>query len=108
MICVEFNPCEGGQHFQVDLAVVAKSDSSNISQGQVARLTEAAIRDTRNITPRRNGGVIGDNVVAMRSLKGEKKVRSNFYCVSLSFDKCEHSGSIRTRQEGPRDGRNSC
>jgi hypothetical protein len=71
------NSCEGGQQSHVDLAVVAKSDPSNFNQGQVARLSEAA-RDTRNITPRRKDGVIGDKVVAMRSLKGEKKVRRCF------------------------------
>ena len=78
------NSYEGGKQFQVDLAVVATNDSSNISQGQVARLTEAA-HDTRNITPMRMDGVIGDRVIATRALKGEKKVRRCFEMCAAFF-----------------------
>ena len=67
------NSCEGGRQFQVGLAVVAKNDSSNISQGgQVARLTDA-VRDTRSITPRRKDGIIGDKEVAMRSIRVKRR-----------------------------------
>jgi hypothetical protein len=83
------NSCEGGRQFQVGLAVVAKNDSSNISQGgQVARLTDA-VRDTRSITPRRKDGIIGDKEVAMGSIKGEKKVRSCIQYFPLFFDKMQ-------------------
>jgi hypothetical protein len=63
----------------------------------VVRLTET-VHDSRNITPRRKDGVIGDKVVAMRSIKGEKKVGNSLNVYLLIFlTKYQYPGFVFTR-----------